>query len=301
MAPTLWLKNEYNDIWDLRPSNILTAYFASYFAEMDGTGFETKLSFSRVKYDFVVTEETPQQIPIKGLMYFRNPKHMRRFGEFVGDYSKSLRLYYDPEGRIDPRSQLDRPWYKVVRITKLDSGEQHKSGYWTCPMVFTPQSVMWRRDTTIASTASLIVGDPHVYPYVYPYFYQSERKLNLTLFNSGERIGCRVSIKNTGSSLLQRMEWTSASGSVIQYAKWLDGIGLSSGRKLVVDSNPSTQEATVYFGESSKDDVNDFQEANPQFINFVELYPGSNNIVFDLGTVNDVEVEVSYTEQVRAL
>ena len=301
MAPTLWLKNENEDVWDLRPASLLSAAYASFFKDLDGTGFETKLSFARVKYDFVVTEETPQQVPIKGTMYFRDPLHMRRFGEFVGDYSKPVRIYYDPEGRIDPRSQIDRPWYKIVRITKLSSGEQDKSGYWTCAMTFTPLSVMWRRDTTIASTTSLIVGDPHVFPYVYPYFYQSERKLYLGVLNDGERIGCRVSIKNTGASTLERLEWTASSGDIVQYAKWLSGIGLTAGRTLVVDSNPSTQEASVYFGENSKDDISDYQEANPQFINFIELYPGNNMVVFNLGTVDGVDIDVSYTEQVRVL
>lgn len=301
MRPTLWLKNEAGEIWDLRPAGLLKETYASFFATLDGTGFETKLTFASVKNDFIVTEENPQQVPIKGKMYFRNPQHMKWFGEFIGDYSKTVRLYYDPEGKIDPRSQLDRPWYKLTRITKLSSGEQDKkTGFWICDMVFTPLSVMWRRDTTIASTASLVVGDPHVYPFVYPYFYQSERKLFLNVLNDGERIGCRVSITNKGAHALGTQEWTASNGDTRQYAKWLDGVGLASGRTLVVDSNPTTQEASVQYGENS-DDVSDYQEPNPQYINFIELYPGNNQIMFNLGTVDDVEVEVTYTEQVRVL
>lgn len=222
MGPTIWLKNSNEDIWDLRPARGLREEYASYFSTLDGTGFETKLTVSRVKYDFIVTEETPQQVLIKGKMYFRNPLHLRRFGEFMGDYTQTVRLYYDPEGKIDPRSQIDRPWYKTVKITKLSSGEQDaKTGFWICEMTFTPLSVMWRRDTTIASTTSLVVGDPHTYPFIYPYFYQSERKLYLNVLNDGERIGCKVAVTNKGQNALERIEWMATAGSVRQYAKWL--------------------------------------------------------------------------------
>lgn len=301
MGPTIWLKNDIDDYWDLRPKRGLREEYASYFSTIDGTGFETKLSVTRVKYDFIVTEETPQQVPIKGKMYFRDPLHLRRFGEFMGDYTKTVRLYYDPEGKIDPRSQIDRPWYKEVKITKLESGEQDKkTGFWICAMTFTPLSVMWRRDTTIASTTSTVVGDPHIYPYIYPYFYQSERKLYLNVLNDGERIGCKVTITNRKSTPLETLEWTAVAGNVRQYAKWLAGDGLASRRTLVVDSNPRTQMAVVQH-DGEEDDVSDYQEPNPQFINFIDLYPGNNQIVFNLGTVDDVDVTVTYTEQVRAL
>lgn len=302
MQPTIWLKNAAGDIWDLRPAGGLKKVVnGSYLKALDGTGFETKLAFARIKHDFVVTEETPQQVNITGAMYFRNPEHLKRFGEFIGDYSNDVQFFYDPEGKIDPRSQIDRPWYKYVRITKLTNGEQdEKTGYWICKMTFTPLSVMWRRDTTIASTASLVVGSPHVYAYVYPYFYQSESKLYLDILNEGERIGCRVKIKNIQANALTTLEWVCNSGKRRQYAKWLDAIGLASGRTLIVDSSPSSQEATVNY-DDNVDDVQDYQEPNPQYINFVELYPGNNQIVFNLGTIEGAEVEVSFTEQVRAL
>lgn len=301
MGPTIWLKNDIGDFWDLRPKRGLREAYASYFSTIDGTGFETKLSVTRVKYDFIVTEETPQQVPIKGKMYFRDPLHLRRFGEFMGDYTKTVRLYYDPEGKIDPRSQIDRPWYKEVKITKLESGEQDKkTGFWICTMTFTPLSVMWRRDTTIASTTSIVVGDPHIYPHIYPYFYQSERKLYLNVLNDGERIGCRVTITNRKAVPVETLEWTAIAGDTRQYAKWLAGEGLAPGRTLTVDSNPRTQTAVVEYGDQISD-VSDYQEPNPQYINFVDLYPGNNQIVFNLGTVDDVDVTVTYTEQVRAL
>ncbi len=302
MRPTIWFKNKAGDIWNLRPDKITDTFNCSFFYALDGTGFESKLAFARIKNDFVVTEEQPQQVPITGTMYFRNPEHLKRFSEFVGDYTQELQFFYDPTGRIDPRSQIDRPWYKWVRINKMTSGEQDaKTGYWLCKITCTPLSAMWRRDTTIASTVSQVIGDPHVYQFVYPYFYQSERKLYLDILNEGERIGCRVEIKNikTGESL-KTLEWVCSSGKSRQYAKWLEGIGLAPGRTLVIDSTQSDQEATVQYGDNT-DDVQDHQEPSPQYINFVELLPGNNQIVFNLGTIEGVEVKVSYTEQVRVL
>ncbi len=302
MRPTLWLKNDAGEVWNLRPQRLLREKQASFFAALDGTGFETKLTFSRIKDDFIVTEDEPQQVTIKGTMYFRDPKHMAAFGDFVGDYSNVLRLYYDPEGRITPTMQLARPWYKKVRITKLSSGEQDvKTGYWVCPMEFVPFSVMWRRDTTRASSVTTIKGEAHVYSYSYPYFYQAERRFYVNIENTGARIGCTVSIKNTGTAPLERLEWVASSGDHRQYAKWMAGYGLAPGRTLIVDSNPSSQRAVIEIAPNSFEDVSDFQEPNPQYINFVELYHGDNQIVFNVGTVTDVEIEVTFIEQVRVL
>lgn len=91
-----------------------------------------------------------------------------------------------------------------------------------------------------------------------------------------------------------------SSGNHRQYAKWLDGIGLLPGRTIIIDSTQSGQEATVQY-DTYSDNVANFQEANPQYINFVELLPGNNQIVFNLGTVQNVDIKVSYTEQVRII
>lgn len=302
MRPTIWFKNKAGDLWNLRPASILETQDCSFLQGLDGTGFESKLTFARIKNDFIVTEEQPQQVPITGKMYFRNPEHLKRFGEFIGDYSNELQFFYDPTGKIDYRSQIDRPWYKWVRINKLTGGEQDaKTGYWICKITLTPLSAMWRRDTTIASTVSQIVGEPHVYQYVYPYFYQSERKLYLEILNEGERIGCRVEIKNLQpSARVNSLEWVCSSGKRRQYAKWLEDIGLAPGRTLVIDSTESNQEASIQYAGVT-DDVQDYQEPSPQYINFIELLPGNNQFVFNLGTIEGVEVKVSYTEQVRIL
>ena len=298
--PTIWLKNESGDIWNLRPSSFAENY-ASLFSAISGTGFETTLKMAQIQYDFVITEETPKQVPISGTMYFASPLNMQRFSEFLGGYENTVKLYYDPEGKIDPRDQISKPWYKQVRITKLDSGEEDQTtGLFICKMTMTPLSVMWRRDTALVSSTTISEAEAHVYPFVYPYFYQNDQKLYVNILNTGERIGCEIKITNNSGSALNYVEWTVTNGERRQYAKWLASIGLENGRTLVIDSNPNTQRSVITYN-SDQTDVQDYQEANPQYINFVDLFPGNNQIMFNLETISGVTIEVSYTEQVRAL
>jgi hypothetical protein len=297
----MWLKNESGDIWNLRPNNLLKEDYCSFFKALEGAGFETKLNVSRIKYDFIVTEEVPQQVPLKGTMYFRSLAQKKRFSEFCGDFSQTVSFYYDPEGKIQPQSQLSHPWYKVCKITKLSSKEMDtNTGFFICEMQFTPLSAMWRRDTTLASTASFVGGDPHTYPHIYPYFYQTDKRLYLNILNDGERVGCKIKITNNTEHALETLEWIVTSGKYKQYAKWLKSIGLAHGRTLEIDSNPSTQRSVVTYG-NNEDDVSDYQEANPQYINFVDIYSGNNQFLFNFGVVEGVQVDVTYTEQVRFL
>lgn len=298
--PTIWLRNDEDDIWNLRPE-ILTEDYSSFFAAIDGTGFETTLKMAQVRYDFIVTEETPKQVPITGTMYFSSQLNMKRFGEFLNGYEDTVRLFYDPEGKIDPRDRISKPWYKQVRITKLTSGEQDlKTGFFVCKVTMTPLSVMWRRDTTVVSSTTVSESDAHTYPFVYPYFYQNDNRLYVSILNTGERIGCNIKVTNGNSSALSFVEWTATCGDIRQYARWLYGVGLDSGRTLEVDSNPITQKSIVSY-QGNTEDVQDDQEANPQYINFIDLHPGVNLIMFNLDTITDVLIEVSYTEQVRVL
>lgn len=300
MRPTIWLKNDNGDIWNLRP-NVMADDYSSFFKSIDGTGFETKLKSTQVQYDYVVTEETPQQVNITGSMYFKSPLNMRRFEEFLGGYENTVKLFYDPEGKIDPRSQLDRPWYKIVRVTKMTSGEcDLETGLFICKITFTPLSVMWRRDTTVVSSTTISEASGHVYPYVYPYFYANDHRLYVNILNSGERIGCKVQVKNNTGQTLNYVEWTSTCGDIRQYARWLDDLGLENGRTLEIDSNPSTQKAVISYGNDSNNVV-DYQEPNPQYINFIDLHPGNNLIMFNTELLSGLEIIVSYTEQVRVL
>lgn len=300
MQPTMWLKNENGDIWDLRPRTINGSPYESFFKSLSGLGLKTKKTYARINNDFVQTKDEPQQVDITGTMLFATQAQKQNFNAFVGDFGNTLQFYYDPEGKIDPHSQMDRPWYKYVHITQMDSEEQTTMGLFECKMNFTPLCAMWRRDRRMASTVSTPVGEPHVIPFVYPYFYQSERKLYLNIYNEGEKIGCRIEIKNNRQSALQKLEWVCSSGTHRQYAKWLEGTGLASGRTLVIDSTPSNQESSVTYDEYS-DDVQDYQEANPQYINFVELYPGNNQLVFNFGEIDGIDITVSYVEEERLL
>lgn len=300
---SMWLVNENGDIWDLIPKRGLKQTYASFFGKLNKfSGFKTKVTTTPIGYDWAIIEQTAEMVPIQGTMYFRNAKHLQDFGEFVGDYSKTLKLFYDPTGRIDPRDQLSRPWYKKIHITQLDNGETDSSGYYVCNMSTTTLSAMWRSDTTIASTVSGIVGEPHVIPHFIPYFFQSEQKIWLSIFNRGESMGALVEIKNTGSVPLPQCEWNVDSGIRRQYAKWLAGTTkLETGRTLVVDSNPETFRAEIEYQDNLPISVMDYQEPNPQYINFVNIFPGNNMFMFNVGRIEGVDITVSYSEQVRAI
>lgn len=302
---TRWLKNAKGETWNLMPVSINSETYACPIVNLNKyTGFKTTLTTSQIEFDWAIIEQTPDVVQVNGTMLFRNPEHIRLFAEFVGDFSKTLRLYEDPRGLVLPETQLMTTYYKEVNIIQLDSGDfDTKMGCYVSAVQMTTLSAMWRKDTRIASTTSGVVGEPHVFPYYFPYFFQSEQKLFLNIFNTGETIGSLVEIKNNGLTSLDHCEWNvDSENNVRQYAKWLAGtMKLEPERKLVVDSNPRTFRAEIEYGDNLPVSVMNQQEPNPQYINFVKLPPGNSQFLFNLGRIEDVEVTVSYSEQVRVI
>ncbi|MCL2599337.1 MAG: hypothetical protein FWD76_05480, partial [Firmicutes bacterium] len=176
-------------------------------------------------------------------------------------------------------------------------------GMFVVDITITMLSAMWRRNNTIASQVIGVIGEPHQYPYYYPYFFMREQSLVLQLFNSSERTGCVVEIKNTSGHPVDRCAWqVNSDNNVAQYAKWLAGtVKLEDGRTMIVDSNPRTMRSQIESENQRPMDIANYQEPNPQYINFVDVYPGKNEFIFDLGTVDGVDVIVSYTEQARVV
>jgi len=312
--PTIWLKNGKGETWNLRPDSLLSETYASPIVNLNKhTGFKTKLVTSQIEFDWAVIEQTPEMVPINGTLLFRNPEHIKLFTEFVGDFSKTLRLYYDPHGLILPETQLMTAYYKEVNIVQLDGGEMDvKLGCYALAIQMTTLSAMWRRDTTIASTVSGVIGEPHQFPFYFPYFFQSEQKLFLNVFNRGETIGSIIEIRNIGAAALDHIEWNvDSENNIRQYAAWLSppfsSLRLEPNTALIVDSNPRTFGAQVGFISDDEIDkqslasVISAQNPNPQYINFVKLLSGNNQFMFNLGRVDDVEVTVKYTEQARVI
>lgn len=296
---TCWLKNNKQEIYNLTPASLYSEEYGCLFSKMKGTGYETKLVVNSIGYDFSITEKNPTQVPISGFLYFRDPRQMKEFEDFKQD--EVVRLYYDSTGRIDPRDQISKGYYKEVYVSKLDNGEEDNCGWFVCAVTMTPLSAVWRRDTVIASTVSGIIGDPHIIPFYYPYFYQSQQKLYLDLFNDGDRVGCKVIIKNNRLTSIDRLSWTVESGKRKQYAEWLGGGSiLASGRTLIIDSRPQTQEAIIIY-ENEESDVSLLRSPSTQFINFVDIFNGKNLFMFDVGGVDDVEIIVEYSEQTRVV
>ena len=308
----MWLENnkvskdtKKGETWNLIPKDLWNEIYASIIEDAGHfAGFKTKIDTSQIKNDWEITQQTAEQVPLKGKMYFRDTEHIRLFSEFVGDFSRTLKLYYDPVGNILPESQLHTTWYKECIISVLDKGNlDHKVGMFVVDITITMLSAMWRRDNTIASSVVGVLGEPHQYNYYYPYYFRRGQNLVLELLNNSERTGCEVRIINKSGKPLDRCAWqVNSDNNITQYAKWLAGtVKLEDARTIVIDSNPRTMRSQIEFEANRPIDIVNYQEPNPQYINFVDVYPGRNEFIFDLGIVSSVDVTVSYTEQARVV
>lgn len=303
MQPTIWLENSEGIRFNLRPRDNQAAGGA-FFEAVVGTGFETKLTVTRVKDDFLTTERTPQQVALAGKIYFSSSEKKEQFARSFCVHGKTVKFCYDPTGSIvyPPNSQA-KPWYKEVEITKFEDHEEDaNTSCFVCNLTLTPTSALWRRDVTVSAEAELTAGSAHVYDYTYPYVYNEDNRLHVVLNNTGDRTGCKIEVENASGSTVPSVAWSvsSSSGDVLQHARWMVVSGLATNRTLIVDSDSSRQKAVVVYA-AQESDVTDEQEASPQYVNFVELLPGENDIVFVVDASSGVSVRVSYAEQKRCL
>lgn len=125
----------------------------------------------------------------------------------------------------------------------------------------------------------------------------------LNVFNQGEKIGCVVEIKNKGGVALEQLEWMiDSDNNRRQYSRWLYGTTkLEPDRLFIVDSRPLTFRAEIEYLDNPPFNAVNFQDPNPQYINFVNIWSGDNRFIFNLGPIDDVEVTVSYSEQRRIM
>lgn len=75
-----------------------------------------------------------------------------------------------------------------------------------------------------------------------------------------------------------------------------DKLTLYEGYTLIVNSNPTTQEAKVVFTDGTSQSVVSLQEPSWDYINFVTVKNGVNRIVFYVDNP-DVKIDFSYSEQ----
>lgn len=304
MKPSIFLMNGNGEIWDLRPAPGYDKNHASYFGTLDGTGFETKLSFTRVSNDFVQTDEDAQQIDIEGTFQFKTHTALDNFGTFTGNFEGELKFYYDPTGKYKSTdTDISAVWYKTVRITKFSAAEEDKDhSCWKVKAAFTPTSANWKKDVTTASTINGVGDELHVYDYWYGFYYSDKGQVVGYIDNTGGRIGCEISIYNDGDTVITGLSWILTCGSYTEYASW--DVSLQPGSTLIIDSNPLTQRAVVEstneLGVVTDLDVSDSQEPNPSYINFVDILPGENRIAFMTDSPN-VIITIAFTEQTRAL
>ena len=170
---------------------------------------------------------------------------------------------------------------------------------------------MWKRDISYSIEGVPSVGDPLVYPYHYDdseYIFGGRAIYSIEVNNEGRETGCIVSITNNGETPLTEVEWfientyKDAFGNdqtTIQRSKWFtqeDKLTLYEGYTLIVNSNPTTQEAKVVFTDGTSQSVVSLQEPSWDYINFVTVKNGVNRIVFYVDNP-DVKIDFSYSEQ----
>ncbi len=292
----MWAKFENGLIYNFTSDLYKWVELGCFATNIKGFGFENKQTIEVCGTDFISTEVEAVSIPITMDLYLTDQDRVREFDSLFN--GKLVKLYYDGSGFIDPQDQLSKCWYRECELVKIDKSEQLSNGFYLLSVTFNPKSSKAKRDVFSSSTVEGVVGNDLQYPFYYPYFYSSGQQLISEIVNEGNRVGVVITIKNTGSTSLEKVNfYVDSANNVRQYASWLyDAVKLEAGRTLIIDSRPRTQKAKVYY-ETNESDVLNYRHPNPQYINFVSLYNGNNKFVFDFGRTSDIEVTIEIQEE----
>lgn len=310
MRRRMWLKNaETNTIWDLLPDDPYDIDGGVSMLKISGTGYEQTVTQEQVEIDYFISQIKTKNHDITGTFYFNGDEHIRNFQKFVGDFRRQLFLYYSPDGEYQPYDQLSSIYYKPVTISVVTKTEKDENGWYVCPVTFSTQADVWKRDIYLSPNEPLEkVGEALVYPYAYKYVLGGRSVFSIEIENQGRETGCRITIKNNSETPISRIEWFIENSVVdfygntkrsVQRSKWFTAnadVTLQQGYELCVDSSPVTQEAKVIYTDGTSQSIVDWQEPSPRYINFVRIKNGKNRLVFYLEHTN-VEVSVTYQEQ----
>lgn len=308
----MWLQDpSTNKVWNLLPENPYDIENGCPFISIKGMGYEQDITQKQVEVDYFISEISSKNKAVSGVLYFYGTEHVKKFCAFIGDFRKQFKLFYSPNGEYKPYDPISPIFYKYVTISAIDKTELNQYGWYECSTTFTTQSDLWKRDISYSIEGVPSVGDPLVYPYHYDdseYIFGGRAIYSIEVNNEGRETGCIVSITNNGETPLTEVEWfientyKDAFGNdqtTIQRSKWFtqeDKLTLYEGYTLIVNSNPTTQEAKVVFTDGTSQSVVSLQEPSWDYINFVTVKNGVNRIVFYVDNP-DVKIDFSYSEQ----
>ena len=299
---TLWFVNpKNNERWNLAHMNPNSILGGCITTGLSGFGASTKITKIQVGVDYIVTEILSKSKNIKFTMLFKNYKHLESFTKFYASLKNELELHYDPKGEIKYSDKTSASWYRKVLISDIESSGEYSSDGWIhLSITLEVLSDVWYKN--VAILASTVETDTNVltYPIFQNYFYEGQNRLSLTISNPGLEVGCRIRIKNTSSSAMSTLEWHAIHRYInfndeesTEYQKARFNVYLYPGYELIVDSTPIKQSAIVNFNNQTVN-VAHYQEADWEYINFIQLSTGDTNLIF-LVDNTEIEVEVEYT------
>lgn len=299
---TLWFVNpKNNERWNLSHMNPNSIIGGCITTDLSGFGASSKISKIQVGVDYIVNEIQSKSKNIKFTMLFRNYDHLKSFTKFYNSQKKELELHYDPRGDIKYSDKTSASWYRKVLISDIDfSGEYSKDGWLHLPITLEVLSDVWYKNISIVASKTKTEGSVLTYPMFHDYFYQGQNRLSLSITNSGIEVGCKVKIKNIGSSSMSILEWHAINSYldqndeiVTEYQKARFNVYLYPGYELIVDSTPIKQSAIVNFNNQSVN-VAHYQEPDWEYINFIQLPTGDTKLILLVDKTN-IDVEISYT------
>jgi len=303
---TLWLRNSKGEIWDLMAKQIRLDFNCFAYDFNSFVGYGDDVTLTQVGSNFAVDGRSPQGGTMSCTMLFANHRHIRMFNEFTSD-PNGLQLCYDPQGLILPNTQLMQVWYKRCAFVSVDIATKGTHRLFECSVSFHFLTAKWQRDNILSSTLMGIQDDATILPFYYPFYFYSSGKIGLRINNENDETSCRVEVTNRTGDVLNRCAWVAyyADGTR-QYAEWMAGANkLRDSKRLIVDSEQGNEQAYITSVDEkgneigTKEIVTREQAIGTRFENFITIKMGKNEILFDFGRTDNIEVIVTYKEQVK--
>jgi hypothetical protein len=289
-----WLKKN-GQTWDLT-SNAFTTK-KSFFASPNGLGVKVKIESYEVERATFIESVALQGAEISGSLYFGGYAQFGEFAEFIGyvETTEPMRLYYST---VEEKPDYDSPdeWYKLVLVQELKKGEiDLKTGMLVCEVKFAALS-RWKRDKVITMELTPY-GTPLVYPYSYPYYYGGQSNMAAEIDNTGNLpTHCTVKVEPETDTPLFRII---VDGTAVEQAKY--NVYVRAGQYLLVDSNPASQEASVYTQQSGgtlhREDVYYLGERDYAYSNFITIPTGKSTFLFTAANNAFGRVTLSFSQQ----
>ena len=280
-----WIENRAGEIWDLN-SNDLSDKSRVFMARQEGLGVRTRIRSFEILNTTFIENITTQSQTIQGLLYFADYEHFTKFVDFVGviNDEQYIKLYYST-GAV-----AERHWYKRVLITELTKSEINvQTGKLEVRARFEALS-RWRQDHDISLDIRRI-GSAHMHPYVYPFTYAGN-SLSVEIDNTGNLpTSCVIEVEShTDTPTFRLMQ----NGVIIDQARY--NLVVRAGSRLVVDSAPDTQKATLYTGAVAEN-VYYTGEKDYLYSNFITIPSGKSTFVASALNSNFGRVTISYSIQ----